>query len=405
MADLALGGFNQAFGRDLGARDIARAVIGEFTPSRRTINAFAGIMLGRASTRAELRAMQKLVLKAAVRGALKNSPWGRVLDLALMAIDVSDFDAPAAAWKGIFPDLNWTAGLGPYSIHSSQVSGIRMYAKALTSASSGGYELLSNPNWDKPFLSAGGWRINLFSTQNNALYSGGQFYTDLDAYRSWLYYSTSTALPMPAVTIVAGAPVVPRVFYPSAALNFPDMSVPYHLLGQAIKWRELVAPRADGKPIRDNGTLSVPVPVPLPAVQITADGRVTTGDPHQFRPPKKGEKEKKGVTSKHYGTRVERILHAAMKHPDMVTEGLDFLDAVYYALPAHLQKRKATPQEKLKLLYRYHDSIDVSDAVRNIVLTNLMDTVSAKASEPLRKAWKQYRPTDPSNRAWMYGPG
>lgn len=77
------------------------------------------------------------------------------------------------------------------------------------------------------------------------------------------------------------------------------------------------------------------------------------------------------------------------------TEGMDFVDALYWALPEKVRlkafrdgKGFVGPVEKLKLLYRHIGEIDVFRAVWNVLVANGLDVVAAlpaRAEKKLRR--------------------
>ena len=98
------------------------------------------------------------------------------------------------------------------------------------------------------------------------------------------------------------------------------------------------------------------------------------------RPPPRGTKEKKaGVNGVAY-----RILRAALA----VTEGLDLLDAIWNALPDHMQTGRS-PQAKIADIWNNLGSLDMTDVVLNIVKNDLEDRViggiNARAGDAFRE--------------------
>lgn len=153
------------------------------------------------------------------------------------------------------------------------------------------------------------------------------------------------------------------------------------------------------------GTTPVPFPTPIPYVvqphlgsgpgydrdvsygekPIIRHNPIPGTEPHTLQPPKTGEKERK--------VRVGRLAMWLLHRGHDVTEGLDFMDALWEALPKDIQistprtgktKRGAkigegrayhTPQDKLGAIYRHYHDMDVSLAVKNVLLNHFKDMI------------------------------
>lgn len=132
-----------------------------------------------------------------------------------------------------------------------------------------------------------------------------------------------------------------------------------------------------------------PAARPRPRNPVTGVGVIIGGGggggtrvvaPLPRRPPPRGTKEKKaGVNGVAY-----RILRAALA----VTEGLDLLDAIWNALPDHMQTGRS-PQAKIADIWNNLGSLDMTDVVLNIVKNDLEDRViggiNARAGDAFRE--------------------
>jgi hypothetical protein len=93
------------------------------------------------------------------------------------------------------------------------------------------------------------------------------------------------------------------------------------------------------------------------------------GSPHVPEPPGPGTREKKN--------RISGGLGAVLKVLNVITEGRDFIQAVWQALPKKLQKGK-TVQGMLLDIYNHLGSVDIRKAVINVIAQNLTDIAWAK---------------------------
>lgn len=94
--------------------------------------------------------------------------------------------------------------------------------------------------------------------------------------------------------------------------------------------------------------------------------------PSNPRPPTEGEKEKKGKISK--------AISIALKVAFEATEAIDFIDAVFDALPKKYHKGRLTPQAKLRLIYLHSDEIDLNKMVLNVLANHYSDLVIGRLS-------------------------
>lgn len=127
-------------------------------------------------------------------------------------------------------------------------------------------------------------------------------------------------------------------------------------------------------------------------------------------PPQRGTKERKfkiavgGVTAK--------IINIA-------TESIDFIDALFYALPAKARRGADTPDKKAMAIYRHYDELNMSKAIANLLVQQVQDraygTIGRASAEAARRAGRstgfQLGPWDTAGGyygndfAWSHGAG
>lgn len=145
------------------------------------------------------------------------------------------------------------------------------------------------------------------------------------------------------------------------------------------------------------------VPLPVPAVQIdnlgqgkgqldtvpvtqtwagTGGGSVTVrpGPIANRQPGPKKKQQKINVVA--VGGRVWVLLN-------MATEAIDFVDAMWKAIPDDQRRKCTTPQCKLRDLWDNMGAIDLSDAVENYLNMQLTDYLSALTGIPTKKLSQQ----------------
>lgn len=145
------------------------------------------------------------------------------------------------------------------------------------------------------------------------------------------------------------------------------------------------------------------VPLPVPAVQIdnlgqvkgqldtvpvtqtwagTGGGSVTVlpGPIANRQPGPKKKQQKINVVA--VGGRVWVLLN-------MATEAIDFVDAMWKAIPEDQRRKCTTPQCKLRDLWDNMGAIDLSDAVENYLNMQLTDYLSALTGIPTKKLSQQ----------------
>lgn len=218
-----------------------------------------------------------------------------------------------------------------------------------------------------------------------------------------LYAPTAAGIPPLTTTIT-------RTLYPAAAMPIPQvMPLPHAKVGQVNRWRELIRPREDGRPIRDNGTVALPISRPVfPSIGIGVGGKVDLADPHKFAPPKKGEKEKKAVARGKGVNAIFAALNKMRRIGNDATEAVDFVTAIYYALPKQYQDagRRPSVLGMLQSLSDHWEHIDAGLAVINLGIASAADYAVGKSTEGVRQNFLKYRGDTPLNRErpWFYGP-
>lgn len=91
-------------------------------------------------------------------------------------------------------------------------------------------------------------------------------------------------------------------------------------------------------------------------------------------PPGPGVRERK--------VRVRNIFLGTI---NFTTEGIDFMDALYYALPAHLREPNASVTRRGQLVYQHINEIDVAQAIENLIYNEIQDRVIGAMSQPLQQ--------------------
>lgn len=145
------------------------------------------------------------------------------------------------------------------------------------------------------------------------------------------------------------------------------------------------------------GVSPVPSPRPLPetrpvtnapAVRLTPTGaKPTTGveNPRSPpRPPRGNVRERKiRLIASVPGAGV------ALKLINWATEGFDFVDALWKALPKSSRTPNANPAQKLEDLWDHMDELDLEQAIENIVNENLQDIVVGRSGRAAGQAGAQ----------------
>lgn len=201
--------------------------------------------------------------------------------------------------------------------------------------------------------------------------------------------SSIVIIPGPAVRYETSQPVYPVTWTPP--LNAPQVA--HRVVAQVNRWREWITPRPDGKPLRENPLPrprpepETPPPVPAvgSAVAIQVGQPPRPGQGHQYRPPRRGERERKVTTT-------PGIAQAILAAASQATEINDIIEAIWWALPPEHRTPNASPTQMLQDIYAGMDDIDAAQAVKNIVLTQVWDTAIGMSSAPLQRAFREYFP-------------
>ena len=117
---------------------------------------------------------------------------------------------------------------------------------------------------------------------------------------------------------------------------------------------------------------------------------------HVRRRPPPGTKERKVRTSGY------AAVHFVA---GTVTEGLDFINSVYEALPSYYKpKGYVSPQEKLYILYRRWDEIDIVGAVKNLLSEQVEDMLYGELGKQMARASETARPHGAARFGFAIGP-
>lgn len=149
---------------------------------------------------------------------------------------------------------------------------------------------------------------------------------------------------------------------------------------ETVPWQvpgfpDLIPPNSPAQlPGEDVPYLEIPN-IPDSQFHVTSYGpstAVSSPPVYHSGPPGQGTRERK--------VRV-RGAGGALRILNTVTEALDFIDALWLALPAELRTPYASPQQKLVDLYTNINEIDVEQAITNLILEQIEDYVYGRASQ------------------------
>ncbi len=124
------------------------------------------------------------------------------------------------------------------------------------------------------------------------------------------------------------------------------------------------------------------IPWELTLNPVTGDTRLAASGGHKLEPPGKNTKERKA-----------KLLAGSVgikRGLNIITESVDVLEAIFWALPANRRWGAYTPQEKLKRIYLYYDEIDMSDAILNLLYNEVQDRIVGGLSSKVTKSSKWY---------------
>lgn len=106
-------------------------------------------------------------------------------------------------------------------------------------------------------------------------------------------------------------------------------------------------------------------------------------NPADRRPPPKGTKERKLKSPVYY--------RAIMSIFDLVTETMDVVNALYWAIPPNLRKKGYTsPVDKARAVYRHFGEIDLDTAIKNLMRNQLEDMLIGMQSKVSQAAMRNF---------------
>lgn len=175
--------------------------------------------------------------------------------------------------------------------------------------------------------------------------------------------------------------------------------VPVSAISRAIRARDMVMPRPDGLPSRSNGTPRTR-PVARPDVSIGVivppKGNPVTrpGEDHIFKPPPSGVRERKGKLGPSFafiGNLIgQRRAEMAVAAFNAFTEGLDYLDAVFFSIPREFRGDAKTPQDKAAVIWEHYMQIDFNLLVQNLLVMEVSDRLTGTLSKGGSRLLRQY---------------
>lgn len=230
------------------------------------------------------------------------------------------------------------------------------------------------------------------------------------------YVSDDAGFPPAGATVVYvwGAyvtrhPVVPFNAYEPGYAVIKDSAQQYHRWAMADA-HPVGLPRPALQPwLLPTALPGQPVPIPRPfQPYVTQEGREVgpaaparpgrwtadrplrpRGEPHVNKKPEENTRERKIQVS-------PKVMWLLRRAHDL-TEGLDFLDALYEALPPQYRTDRsgrtrlgarigpnrpyATPMDKARSLYRNWDRVNVPAAMRNLAQNQIIDIVLGRANQ------------------------
>lgn len=134
-----------------------------------------------------------------------------------------------------------------------------------------------------------------------------------------------------------------------------------------------------------------PDPHQLEPQTPTVPGGQPGRDPVIPRPPGKGEKERK---LRPKGTR------AILRFANFVSEGVDLMDAIYWALPKKYTSSKHNGTQRAEQLWKHFDEVDLNKALENIAINEWQDRIFGKIGQRVgERARLDGRPA-----SWLAGP-
>lgn len=168
---------------------------------------------------------------------------------------------------------------------------------------------------------------------------------------------------------------------PSYAYNYD-----FARQANAARAMEEALPAIDPMTLPVNAVQPAPVSAPIGAAGLAPNAEVIPR-PARFprgrgrRPPKREKPKKKTKERKlSTGAVAGRGLSIVI---NQLSEAIDYLDALYYALPRDVRERDgkdATPQRRALTLYQNMDEVDVGKAMLNLIANEIEDRAIGKAA-------------------------
>ena len=137
--------------------------------------------------------------------------------------------------------------------------------------------------------------------------------------------------------------------------------------------------------------------VPVVRTEVDAgSGRVVHSDTrHELRAPRRGERERKTRAS----STTMRVITTAV---GQITEGMDWVDAVWKAIPKHLRNKGfSSPVDKAREIWAKWAVLDPQRAVAEIVAMQIEDALIGRSAQ----GWRQVAQNAPFQRSIQSGEG
>jgi len=140
-----------------------------------------------------------------------------------------------------------------------------------------------------------------------------------------------------------------------------------------------------------------PASIPVGRTVLSSDRAPVRVSParHELRTPRRGERERKTRA----GGGTIRIISTAV---GQITEGMDWVEALWKALPKPLRKRGfSSPVDKARDLWANWDKIDPQRAVAEVVAMQIEDALIGRSSQ----GWRKVAQEAPFHRTVQSGEG
>lgn len=153
----------------------------------------------------------------------------------------------------------------------------------------------------------------------------------------------------------------------------------YGLGRPRVRPNPLARPSVSNDPLITEGMF----PYPGARIELAPKPRLLPGV-HRFRPPPRGTKERKFILYPASNSAIGLLMNA-------VSETDDFVTSLYYAVPPrfrsdHSKKAPAGLHEKMAIVYRHFDKINVGYAINNLIDNQIEDFVYGKMGRLQAKA-------------------